>query len=110
MLFIYHGYSILALCMSLSSINGTLGYFEGLRLSQFYCIIKDFLGLLMTNFQQGLLFQNTEQKTVEMLLTMSSSAERAWWLNTPHHSPSDNNGKMSNQFVVLMNFIISSLQ
>jgi len=38
------------------------------------------------------LLQNTEQKTVEMLLTMSSSAERAWWLNTPHHSPSDNNG------------------
>ena len=33
--------------------------------------------------------QNTEQKTVEMLLTMPTSAERAWWINTPHHSPAD---------------------
>merc|ERR1719237_1880551 len=35
------------------------------------------------------LLQNTEQKTVEMLLTMPTSGERAWWINTPHHSPSD---------------------
>jgi len=36
------------------------------------------------------LLQNTEHKTVEMLLTMPTSAERSWWINTPHHSPSDN--------------------
>jgi len=36
------------------------------------------------------LLQNTEHKTVEMLLTMPTTAERGWWINTPHHSPPDN--------------------
>ena len=51
--------------------------------------------MLMTIMVNSIMiFKNTEHKTVEMLLTMPTTAERGWWINTPHHSPPDN-GELS---------------